>query len=169
MLPEGFRVVVAQKDADPVLRNLFEFYLHDMAEWFRFDQLPSGNYTHDTAPYWMPGRKVHLLYANDVPIGFGLTQPGAQWSPEQEATDMEEFFVVRRHRRSGIGREFAEHLWRMYPGPWVVRVFQDNRPALPFWRRTVDEFSGHACREEVQDVNGRAWSYFHFVSIDGRS
>lgn len=91
MLPEGFRVVVAQKDADPVLRNLFEFYLHDMAEWFRFDQLPSGNYTHDTAPYWMPGRKVHLLYANDVPIGFGLTQPGAQWSPEQEATDMEEF------------------------------------------------------------------------------
>ena len=41
-LGDGFVVHQATQDQDPILANLFELYLHDMAEWFRFDGLPNG-------------------------------------------------------------------------------------------------------------------------------
>jgi predicted acetyltransferase len=164
MLREGLSVVRADPGQDPILRNLFEFYLHDMAEWFRFDQLPDGRYTHSTDPYWEADHDVYLLHAQDIPIGFGLIGPADQWLPEAGARDMDEFFVVRRHRRSGIGREFAEDLWRRYPGRWLVRVFQPNRPALPFWRQAVTGFTGGRFVEQILEKNGNLWSHFLFQS-----
>jgi len=167
MLREGLSVVRAEPGQDPILRNLFEFYLHDMAEWFRFDQLPDGRYTHSTDPYWEAGHDNYLLYAQDLPIGFGLIGPADQWLPGAGARDMDEFFVVRRHRRAGIGREFAEDLWRRFPGQWLVRVFQPNRPALPFWRGAVAGFTGGRFEEQVLERNGNLWSHFLFQSAAG--
>ena len=163
---DTFNVVLADRSYDPVLRNLFEFYLHDLAEWFHFDQLPEGNYTHSTEPYWGEAHDVYLLYAGKIPIGFGLLGPGDDWLPGTGVKDMDEFFIVRRHRRNGLGREFASDLWHRYPGPWLVRVFQPNLPALPFWRKTISGFSEGKFEEAVVRKNEQLWSYFTFESSD---
>lgn len=160
-LREGFEVVHADRRADPILRNLFEFYLHDMAEWFRFDQGPDGRYTQSTERYWDTGHEVYLLTASGIPIGFALVGP-ARDSPQ--TTDMVEFFVVRRHRREGVGREFAEHIWRIHPGNWLVRVYRKNEPALPFWRRTIAGYTGGDYVGETRPENGKSWAYFTFRS-----
>ncbi|NJN50905.1 MAG: hypothetical protein HC809_03095 [Gammaproteobacteria bacterium] len=70
--------------------------------------------------------------------------------------------MVRRHRRSGVGQAFAAHVWDLYRSPWVVRVFQGNLPAVPFWRGAVARYTDGSSREEVREVNGRKWSYFLF-------
>lgn len=162
MLREGFDVVQASREQDPVLRNLFEFYLHDLAEWFRFDQLPDGRYTQSTNQYWREGHDVYFLYAEDIPVGFGLIGPAEEWLPGLEAYDMEEFFVARRHRRTGIGKEFAGSLWQSHPGDWLVRVFQPNQPALPFWRNVISDFTDGSFSEETREKAGHNWSYFRF-------
>ena len=161
MLQEGFAVVRADQSSDSTLRNLFEFYLHDLAEWFKFDQRSDGRYTQSTDRYWRGGHEVHLLYAEEIPVGFGLVGPAED---SLQAKDMDEFFVVRRHRRGGIGREFAGHIWRLHPGPWLVRVFQANKPALPFWRKVISEFTESNYSEETQQKGGDPWSYFSFDS-----
>jgi predicted acetyltransferase len=161
-LREGFSVVHASHEQDPILRNLFEFYLHDLAEWFRFDQLPDGRYTHTIDQYWREGHEVYLLYAEAIPIGFGLIGPAEEWLPGLDAYDMDEFFIVRRHRRAGIGEAFAGSLWRSHPGDWLVRVFQPNRPALPFWRTAISNFTDDCFDEEIRERKGHDWSYFRF-------
>ena len=37
VLPDNFRIARVDRTADDVLGNLFEHYLHDMAQWFEFD------------------------------------------------------------------------------------------------------------------------------------
>jgi predicted acetyltransferase len=164
MLREGFEVVHTDQSSDSVLRNLFEFYLHDLAEWFKFDQLPDGRYTQSTDPYWQNGHDVYLLYAAEIPVGFALLGPA---ETSVDTKDMHEFFVVRRHRREGIGQEFAEHTWRLHPGPWLVRVYSANEPAVPFWRKAISEFTGGDYLEEIHRRGEHPWSYFSFESQGG--
>lgn len=118
MLRKGFEVVHTDKSSDTVLRNLFEFYLHDLAEWFKFDQLPEGRYTQSTERYWQDGHDVHV--------------------------------------------------WRLHPGPWLVRVYAANEPALPFWRAAVSGFTEDEYVEATRRKDGKLWSYFNFESRQDR-
>lgn len=163
MNPE-FEVVLATRSLDRVVTNLLEFYFHDLAEWFKFDQQPDGHYTESTDPYWRDDCGIYLLYTEKIPVGFAIVGSGDEWLPGRAAKDMTEFFIVRRHRRAGIGREFAWHIWRLHAGPWIVRVFQPNSPALPFWRHTVSEFSRGKYEEQVIQKKGKDWSHFVFDS-----
>lgn len=39
-------------ESDLVLRNLFEHYIYDMAEWFEIDTKADGSYSYDTSVVW---------------------------------------------------------------------------------------------------------------------
>ena len=166
MLPADFRIAAVDSGAQPVLGNLFEHYLHDMAEWFEFDTEEDGAYRYPAGKCWDDGGVVYLAYSGRVPIGFAIVT--AAESPVETSTlDLKEFFVVRRHRRNGVGQAFAIHVWNRHPGPWLVRVFRGNRPALPFWRWCVADYSGGRYREVERQSNGKTWSYFTFRSPGG--
>jgi len=36
-------------ESEVLLRNLFQYYLHDMAEWFEIDTQADGSYSYDTS------------------------------------------------------------------------------------------------------------------------
>lgn len=158
------RMQRVDRSADPVLRNLFEHYLHDMAEWFGFDTNDDGAYAYPTEQIWEQGCDVFLAYSAVTPVAFALVQPAGSRVPGPDARDLREFFVIRRHRRAGLGKAFAAWVWDQYPGPWLVRVYRGNLPAIPFWREAIQEYTGGRFRESVQDLEGRAWSYFTFTS-----
>lgn len=167
-VPERFERV--DRGADRVLRNLIEHYLHDMAEWFEFDTGEDGAYEYSTDEVWDAGCDVFLAYVGDIPVGFALVADAESRVPGANARDLKEFFVVRRHRRSGLGTRLARHVWDAYPGAWLVRVYQGNRPAMPFWRRTIDDYTGGRFREEARTgADGRAWSYFTFGNGQGNA
>jgi predicted acetyltransferase len=52
---------------------------------------------------------------------------------------MEQFFVLKRHRRAGTGRALALHTLRTYPGPWEVGQMLANTAAQSFWRQVIGE------------------------------
>ena len=114
MLPAGARIVQVDESADHILRNLLEFYLHDMAEWFQFDQKEDGNYTYRTEELWQNGVDVHFLYIDKIPVGFALVASADEWTGDAGSRDMEEFFIVRRHRRTGLAQAFANQPWQDY-------------------------------------------------------
>lgn len=157
------RIVRVDRSSDRVLRNLFEHYLHDMAEWFEFDAEEDGSYAYPTQDVWAEGCDVFIAYSGKTPIGFALVGDAGSRVPGASARDLKEFFVVRRHRRGGIGTAFARHVWEQYPGPWLVRVFYGNRPAVPFWRTVIDEYTGGRFHEQERvGDDGRVWLYFTF-------
>ena len=155
------------RGADSVLKNLFEHYMHDMAEWFEFDTNEEGAYAYPTEELWEHDVAVFLAYSGVVPVAFALVEAAGTRVPGSNARDLKEFFVVRRYRRSGVGRTFAAYVWNEFPGEWLVRVYQGNRPAIPFWREVIEDYTEGRFREHTLDSKGRAWSYFTFSSENG--
>lgn len=161
----NLRLSSVDRSQEPVLRTLFGYYYHDMAEWFGFETNEDGTYSYPVEQAWDPGLGVHIAYLDRIPVGFALVGPADEYVERDGVMDLREFFVVRRHRRAGMGRRMATMLWGAYPGPWLVRVFAGNVPAVPFWRGVVGAYTGGAYREERHHVEDRDWLYFSFTSV----
>lgn len=163
MLPNEFRIEREDASFAPVLKNLFEHYLYDMAEWFEYDSDEKATYDYPVARCWAGDGCVYVPYAGDIPIGFAIVSR-AEAPVETDCRDMKEFFVVRRHRHGGVAQALAAHVWDRHPGPWLVRVFRGNRPAVPFWRKTVAAYTSGRYQEHEREAYDRLWSYFSFRS-----
>lgn len=149
----------------PLLRNLFEHYVHDMSEWLDIDTKADGSYSFDTSKFWKREFDVYLAKLDGAIAGFAIAGSAAPWLGEVGGRDVHEFFVLRKFRRSGVGRQLAQHIWDAQPGEWLVRVFDDNRPAIPFWRNAVAVYTGDCYQEEQRNVKDRQWRFFHFQGV----
>jgi len=96
--------------------------------------------------------------------GFALVMRGSPASDDPDALDVAEFFVLRRHRRSGVGREAALALWNALPGAWAVRVSEANRAGIPFWSEVIRAYSGGDFVETTRPGNPNPWRVFTFAS-----
>jgi predicted acetyltransferase len=152
------------RESDLLLRNLFEHYIHDMAEWFDIDTEADGSYSYDTSLIWERGYDAYLARVGDSIAGFALIGSAAEWLSEAGAHDVHEFFVIRRFRRGGLGQRMATMLWDEHPGAWLVRALEANTPAVGFWRTAISSYSGGTYEEEGHSVNGRPWRFFRFTS-----
>jgi len=148
-------------EAAPIVANLFEFYLHDMAEWFLFDTDEEGRYGYDITRHWQRGDRFYLARVDGAIAGFALVGSGAEWLGG-ESRDVNEFFVVRRYRKAGVGDALARAIWDAERSRWIVRVFEGNVPAVPFWRGAIARYTEGDYREERRVSNGRQWIYFTF-------
>jgi predicted acetyltransferase len=151
-------------ESEVVLRNLFEHYLHDMAEWFDVDTKADGSYSYDTSCIWAKGYAAYLAKLDDLPAGFALVGSATEWLGDIDAHDVREFFVVRKFRRHGFGRRMATLLWNERPGAWLVRVLESNAPAVAFWRTAIASYSRGSYEEEGRMSKERSWRFFRFVS-----
>ena len=142
---ELMRVHAADDGAQLVLRNLLELYVHDLSEVFPYVELgPDGRFGYpNLASYWSePARRFAFLIKADGKVaGFALVTLGSPAAEEPDVYDLAEFFVLRAHRRSGLGRRAACLLWNQLPGHWVVRCSEANPGALTFWSDVVAEFT----------------------------
>jgi predicted acetyltransferase len=163
-LPSNLSISKVGPEAEIVLRNLFEHYLHDMSEWFEIDTKADGSYSYDTPSIWRDGYEAYLATVGDSIMGFALVGSAAEWLGDAGGHDVHEFFALRRFRRRGMGQRLAMLLWNERPGEWLVRVLEANAPAVLFWRSAISGYSGGVYREEERIVNGRAWRFFRFVS-----
>jgi predicted acetyltransferase len=153
--------------SNALIVNLFEYYLHDMAEWFLFDVGDDGRFSYDMSKHWERGDEIYIArYAGKL-AGFAIVGSAKPFLPDGDGHDVEEFFVIRRYRHTGAGEVLARRIWEMHPGQWLVRVYEGNLPAIPFWRKIISRHTHDRQIEERRIVNGKAWSYFHFKnSVD---
>ncbi len=163
-MPSGLSISKIGPESDVILQNLFEFYMHDLAEAFELDTQPDGSYSYDTSSIWARGFDAYLAKIGDSIAGFALIGSADEWLGDIGGHDIHEFFVIRRYRRSGLGQRMATYFWNQQPGPWLVRVLERNAPAVAFWRTAISVHSRGAYKEEARMVDGRAWRFFQFVS-----
>ena len=120
-----------------LLEQLLQFYLHDFSE-FAPRHTPYGEvdangrfpYPPGLDAYWTDPACVPLLIQADGAIaGFVLLN---RWSALDRPLDhaVAEFFVLRKHRRAGIGTLAAHSAFRRHPGRWEIPV-ADYNPAAP--------------------------------------
>jgi predicted acetyltransferase len=151
-----------------VLSNLVELYIHDLSEIFPVELGADGRFGYDKLPlYWSePERRFpFIIRCGGRVIGFALVTRGSPASDDPDAFDVAEFFIIRRHRRSGVGRKAAFLLWNRLPGSWVVRVSEGNRSGSPFWASVIAEYTSGAVTETTRPGSPHSWRVFSFVSV----
>jgi len=137
--------VVKEEDRS-VLRRLLQLYLHDLSEFIDTDVDPHGEFPYRYLDhYWTePDRHAFLIRVDGEWAGFALVRACPHW-------DMAEFFVMRKYRREGVGREAARLVFAAFPGTWEVRQREANTGATRFWRAAIPyEFEEVATEEGVK-------------------
>ena len=155
-------VVVAGPNERVVFENLMQLYTHDFSEqWY---DRPTGEVdeqgrfpAYPLDPYWrQPDHIPLLLRQNSKIIGFALLNRLTHTDRPLDR-NMAEFFVLRKHRRSGAGTQAAQAIFSRYPGMWEAAIARRNVTGLSFWRRAIGEHPLSQHIEEV-DVSTAGWN-----------
>ena len=138
---------VAVARAGPERRALIEgmtpFYIYDFSEFepagsdrfelnaeHRFDPYPLDDYWRDA------DRHPLIIEVGGRPVGFALINAFAHSGGVCDHS-MAEFFVMRKHRRGGVGARAVAQILPMFPGRWEIAIARRNAPAIGFWPRAV--------------------------------
>lgn len=129
------------------LEAMFQLYIHDFSAYWagmdrgelredgRFEAYPGLD------RYWTePQRSAWFIRVDGHLAGFALLSASSH-SGEPADHDMAEFFVVRKHRRGGVGLAAARQLISPRKGLWEIAVARANVGALGFWRRVAAEIA----------------------------
>ena len=161
----------AERADEPVLRNLLELYVHDLSEIFPQARVgPDGRFGYEHLPRYFaePGRRFpFLIRAGGELAGFALAMRGSPATADPADLDVAEFFVLRGHRRAGVGRSAAPLLWDRLPGAWVVRCSLANRAGLPFWEAAIRDYTKGAFEARELPGSPNPWRVFSFRSRAG--
>ena len=139
----------ARADEAPIIANLMQFYIHDFSELW-FDRPIDGELGPDgrfsdyplLETYWSdPSREPWLFRIDGLPVGFALVNDVAHSETPVDRA-VAEFFVVRKHRRRGVGQAAAHALFGTAWGVWEAAVVRRNTAALAFWRAAAASYPG---------------------------
>ncbi|GIN59684.1 GNAT family N-acetyltransferase [Lederbergia ruris] len=138
-----------------VLRHLLELYKYDFSEFDPEDVNDQGLYGYKYfEQYWTePSRFPFLIKVNGSYAGFALVREITQ-EGENPASyfSMAEFFVMKKYRKSGVGKQTAFYLFDTFSGTWEVAEMKENVPAQKFWRKIISEYTNDNY-QEVQKVD----------------
>jgi predicted acetyltransferase len=165
----GVTLQRASIDDESLLENLLELYMHDMSEFFPLKLNSLGRFCYDRLPlYWSQpeSRWAYIVRVDEEVAGCALVAQGSVASTDAAVFDLNEFFVLRSHRRQGIGQRAANLLWNKQPGKWIVRVEQTNQRALHFWDTTIRSYAGTSA--STSELTGKTNRYlvYRFASGD---
>ncbi|HEX3815587.1 MAG TPA: GNAT family N-acetyltransferase [Mycobacteriales bacterium] len=128
-------IIPASETEKPVLRRLLELYGYDFSEIDGRDVDEHGEFGYRYLDhYWTdPDRHAFLVRVDSRWAGFVLVRTGDM----PAATDIAEFFILRKYRRSGLGREVARQIFNRFPGKWQTRQVAGNSGATQFWHSAI--------------------------------
>ncbi len=142
-------LIPIRKNQLHVLRNLYQLYCYDFSEYFADDdpeQINEDGLFEDRnldlrrfAGH--PGYWGYLGRMDGRLAGFALVSDQVH-RRNGPGRYVNEFFVLRRYRRRGVGRAMAHLMFDTFRGYWEVTEIAANIPAQMFWRRVIDEYTG---------------------------
>lgn len=137
--------IAAPTDRLPIQRML-ELYQHDLSDIWDQDLDCHGEYGYALDRYWdTEGFHPFVATADGKYAGFALVNQAVRIGTE--GYWMDQFFVLKKYRRQGIGRSLAKSVFAAVPGRWEVGQMPDNLPAQAFWRSVISEYTGGAFKE----------------------
>jgi predicted acetyltransferase len=146
------------------LDNLMQFYIYDFSEFLPIDLDEKASFKEEILDSFFadPDKDAFLVLVDGLPAGFAFVSAEIVLQQNQGGRCIKEFFIVKRHRRNGVGKTVATAIFSMYPGIWEVRVVRTNLPAKVFWEKVISEYSEG--RYKCEERNDERWrgSIFSF-------
>lgn len=144
----------------PVVQNLSGYYVYDFTEYLGWACPESGRFGGCDALFdeWQAGKNYPFLIrvggelAGFAAVGIDVTM---------REFYIQEFFILRKFRRQGIGKAVAYRLFDQFTGQWRVEFLVANTPALHFWQPAIQEYIGG----EVLQTDEHASPWGHMQTL----
>ena len=133
---------------------MLELYQHDLSDIWDQDLDSHGEFGYALDRYWdTEGFHPFIAMAEGKYAGFALVNQSVRVGIEGHW--MDQFFVLKKYRRHGVGKVLAESAFAALPGRWEVGQMPQNHTAKAFWRRVIGEYTVGKFKE--YDVRAAAW------------
>ena len=128
------------------LLRMLELYQHDLSDIWDQELDAHGEYGYALDRYWQGGPcHPFVATAGGHYAGFALVDGAVKVG--RLGHWMDQFFVLKKYRRAGVGQAMALQVFAALPGPWEVGQMLGNLAAQSFWRRVIG-----------QNIAGATWS-----------
>lgn len=92
--------------------------------------------------YWRdPNLRPLQINVGEQVGGFALVHHRSRLHANFEGHAIGGLFLLREHRRLGIGQTAAVQLFDLFPGRWEIATSAVNVPGHTFWRAVVDRYT----------------------------
>ncbi|HAS64241.1 MAG TPA: GNAT family N-acetyltransferase [Vibrio sp.] len=147
-----------------ILENLFPYYIYDMSEHMGWSPNESGLFSFNKSNldvYWQQSDHVpYFIYADDELAGFVLVR---KYPTDILIYDIEQFFVLRKFKGKGVGKQTLKLVTNQFMGKWQIRVLIGNEVALQFWQAAIAGLvGGNYTQSERVDVD----LLMHFLTFE---
>ena len=134
-------ILIEQKS---VFMQMIELYKYDFSEFSGDDINEYGyfGYPH-IDDYWNEeGRFPFFIRVDGKLAGLVLVRSCSEHQVLSDPHNIAEFFVMKKYRRKGVGKEAAIKIFELFPGGWEVSQWENNLPAQEFWKQVICEYTG---------------------------
>lgn len=145
-----------------LIRRMMELYNYDFSEFENSDLDEHGQFGYGDLDYfWFEPTHATFIVTVDAKLaGFVLVDNEVVIDGNERS--ITEFFVMRKYRRHGVGRQVAVEVFKRLPARWEVRVMQTNVPAQVFWRKVIADYTHGAYQEETFENDDWTGPVFYF-------
>jgi predicted acetyltransferase len=140
------------------IQSVYRDYLSDLAALNTGIFPVLGEYGHrepDLLARWFADDRAHplMILKDEQPAGFALIVRAPLQTQSRPAIDyrLSEFFVLRKFRRLGVGRDAATLIFNRFAGQWEVTEYVRNPGAVSFWRQVISLYTRGAYTERTAD------------------
>lgn len=137
-------------DSYHIIQNMAQLYVYDASRELGFSISADGRYNPKSYRcYCEDSDKIaYIIKVYDEIAGFALiSEKGlakhTDWKVDQ-------FFILAKFQRSGIGKSAAEKIWQLHPGKWELSVIPENTSALKFWENNISKFTANIFEKETK-------------------
>lgn len=143
-----------------------ELYQYDFSEFDGQDLDEHGCFGYGDLDYfWFePTHAVFLVTVDEKLAGFVLIDNEVVVTGNERS--ISEFFIMRKYRRQGVGKQVALDVFGRLPAKWEVRVIEENSPAQAFWRGVIAGYTQDKFQEKWlnnDDWHGPVFYFDNFV------
>jgi len=159
-----FELIYASRRYKGVIKNLMQFYIYDFSEYVGCDVEENGLFKAylKLDDYWKEknNKFPYIIKKDEKYIGFVLVK---RFKSKSNYFSIAEFFVMKRYRRTGIGKAAAKQIFNLHKGQWEVHQRENNKPAQEFWNKVINEYTNGEFSDHVE--NGRRIQNFRSPKI----
>ena len=101
------------------------------------------------AQWTEPGRHPFFIRKSNANVGLVIVRDPI--STGTGLTQLSEFYVIPRHRGTGLAMRAAHATFRRFPGQWELQVHKRNERGRRFWRTCIEQIS--TMPPKVRDLN----------------
>ena len=145
------------------LHRMLELYQYDLSDHYPQEINAHGEYGYELDRYWNdPTCHAFVALVGWFYAGFALVDARVKigvlghW--------MDQFFILKKHRGSGVGSTLAVRVFSTLHGYWEIGQMPSNLQAQAFWRRVVGEYTKGGYSERLVSQGGSEWVVQSFES-----